>query len=337
MAKYYVYLSDAKANMLYEQMSSVISFEKETRFSAKFGLWSSTEAGGEHSSQSASIVNRYNKVDAIETALKEDGAVGSLFSDKAYISGTSVFGWETTDKISMWGTRLYVREKDELFVVILFGSPHNVVGNHYEGEYRTHSIYPYFLEFAKSALIKANEEEDGYIEDLGQEDISSMKTIGYMPETWELMEGMTYHYTGYEHEFQFLAKVLYRESYTDEYRQANKSFVPGLYHAKKTTYVLATPLYVVLSDSHNDRIERIDNKNYLKANITALKRRYRRPASYEELANTVISELKNVGLRNEAQQLISRIKESLVDAPSDKEAMCIVWQLLEEYVIDNRN
>ena len=191
---------------------------------------------------------------------------------------------ETFD-ITHWGTKIAFYEDDHLYIVTLFGSKENVIGTPYKGEFDSHSIYPAYVSFAK--------------EHFDNEEITT-------PYVWQLMEGINMEYAGELLPYEFVAKVLYRETLSYNYRKKNNHLVATIDPFEKTTYILATPLYVSLPHKVSERIRRIDGKNYVAVNDFSMSLKSRR-GIWKTGKNLAIV-LQNAALLEEASNFQAEIE-----------------------------
>ncbi len=237
MLDYMVYYSKNKINMLYEQIESrTMPTDFKSKIGVNFGVVS-----GEISSNEQHKNNDMGKLNIVLDHLEAEKLIGSIHEYKDYIRGPLLMGWETFD-ITHWGTKISFSVEDHLYIVTLFGSKENIIGTANKGEFSSYSIYPFYVDFAKKHFDSESVEE---------------------PFVWQLMEGINIGYTGEFLPYDFVAKVLYRETLSLDYRVENNNLVATLDPFNKTTYILATPLYVSLPQKVSERIRRIDGKNYV--------------------------------------------------------------------------
>lgn len=236
MFDYIIYYSKNKIDMLFEQLDDGRSENLQGKIGVNLGVIS-----GEVSTSEQSHSNYMSKLKVVLEHLQAENLVGGIREHKDYIQGPLLMGWETFD-ITHWGTKIAFYEEDHLYIVTLFGSKENVIGTPYKGEFDSHSIYPVYVDFAKKHF-----------------DSEKITT----PYVWQLMEGINMEFTGELLPYEFVAKVLYRETLSYDYREKNNHLVATIDPFKKTTYILATPLYVSLPHGISERIRRIDGKNYI--------------------------------------------------------------------------
>lgn len=210
-------------------------------------------------------------------------------------------GWETFD-ITHWGTKIAFHEEDHLYIVTLFGSKENVIGTPYKGEFDSHSIYPDYVNFAKENF------ESNKITDL---------------HVWQLMEGINMNYTSELLPYEFVAKVLYRETLSYSYREKNNHLVSTIDPFEKTTYILATPIYVSLPHSVVERVRRIDGKNYVVIDLSSM--RFKTKRDIWKTSENLIITLENAALLEEADCFRAEIEE-LKENITEQEFIEIVYK-----------
>ena len=236
MFEYMIYYSKNKTEMLYEQICNDASYNTLGRLGFNLGV-----INGEITSTEQLQNNNMYKLNTVLKYLHTKKLVGGIKEHKDYISGPLTMGWETFD-ITHWGTKILFHEENHMYVVTLFGSKDNINGPPYKGTFDSHSIYPYYVKFAK--------------EHFNNDKVSE-------PNLWQLMEGINGEYTGEFLQYEFVAKVLYRETISLEYKMKNNRLVNTIEPMEKTTYILATPLYVCLPHRATEKIRRINGKNYV--------------------------------------------------------------------------
>ena len=277
MFDYIIYCSTTKIDMLYNQLTDEVSEKLQGKFGVNLGVIS-----GEISTSEQIDDNYMRKLAIVLDYLQQENLVGEIRDYKDYIQGPLLMGWETFD-ITHWGTKIAFNRDNHLYIVTLFGSKENVIGTPYKGEFDSHSIYPCYVQFAK--------------EHFNDDEITEANV-------WQLMEGINRQYTGQILSYEFVAKVLYRETLSLDYRAENNHLVSTIDPFEKTTYILATPLYVSLPHKVSEKVRRIDGRNYVAIeNFTKrLSRSFRKTEEYL----TII--LKNAALVEEADNFQMEIK-----------------------------
>lgn len=279
MFDYMVYYSKNKVDMLYEQLTDGALENFQGKLGFNLGV-----VNGEISTSENSYISYISKLRVVLEYLKTENLVGGIKEYKDYIQGPLLMGWETFD-ITHWGTRIVFSNEDHMYIVTLFGSKENVIGVPFEGVFDSNSIYPAYVNFAK--------------ENFNSEKITE-------PYVWQLMEGINREYVGELLPYEFVAKVLYRETLSREYIKKNNHLVSGLETFKKTTYILATPLYVGLPHGLSERIRRIDGKNYIA--IDDFSKELNSKRSICKTGKNLIIILKNMGLVEEAHNFKTEIE-----------------------------
>ena len=101
-------------------------------------------------------------------------------------------------------------------------------------------------------------------------------------------------------------------------------------------YILATPLYVILKDNHDSRVERVDNRNYLRVDMPHLKKEFFSPRTFTRALKEIVFELKNCGLYTEAKEVEDRIKKLYEFENTEEKVMEFAWNIISDYVIDKQ-
>ena len=227
--KYYLYVSTAKLNMLYEQINEAQKKSKKEMVSAKvLGISVSRESSTEE------VVDRDDKLKAVEEELITQNLVGTPEEPKDYFKGTMRMRWGLFDDN---GTRpegeaplVYFGGFDKTIPLIvgLGGSSKHVVGNEGATSTNSRSCTPTIARWLFAGL-----ERDKPPALQGWRDKNS--------EEQELFAGMAaaLHYLRPPtQELEFLAKTLIvGKTYSNKH-------LTGVPEAK---IILGTPLYVVLA------------------------------------------------------------------------------------------
>lgn len=266
--------------MLFEQIEAVTPEKSQGKLGVNLGI-----INGEISCSEKFNDGYIRKLEVVLENLKARKLIGDIKEHKEYIHGPLLMGWETFD-ITHWGTKIAFHEEHHLYIVTLFGSKENVIGTPYKGEFDSHSIYPDYVNFAKENF------ESDEITDL---------------HVWQLMEGINMNYTGELLPYEFVAKVLYRETLSYNYREKNNRLVSTIDPFEKTTYILATPIYVSLPRSVVERVRRIDGKNYVVIDLSSMRLKTKRDIC--KTSENLIITLKNAALLEEADCFRSEIEE----------------------------
>lgn len=268
MLDYLVYYSKSKIDTLYSQIENIIHYENNGQVNVNLGVLKS-----EISMKNEIEYNYINKLNIIISQLEKDRLIGGINEYKDYIKGSLFMGWETYD-ITHWGTKIY--DADHMFIISLFGSKENIKGEPYKGTFDSGSIYPNYIKFAEG-LFDAEKTDEKL--------------------TWNFMEAINNNYDGEYLQYEFVAKVLYNETLSLEYRTENCTSTSIIDPSAYTTYILATPLYVGLPNRICERVRRFDGRNYVV--VENLQKRLKRKG-INNTALYLYNLLYNANLINEA-------------------------------------
>lgn len=216
--KYYIYISDSKVDMLLAQIPHEQKKKIATEFKVDLKLLSaSRRAEAEDES------NRFTRVEAVATFIREYGNVGSVDAPDEYVEGDMLMRWGpylNTSAFSRDDSPLvYFGASTDRTIIGLGGSAKHVIGNTGPSSTHSHSITPMLIGYLKANL------EPGGGEDLpGRMDTEPLWAVSLATEQMK----------GPEQRLEFLAKrLLYGRP-------------PGSNSGQKI--LLATPLYVAMAD-----------------------------------------------------------------------------------------
>lgn len=247
---YYIYVSDSKIDMLYDQNKSIVSEEREHTWAAGFD-WLKRETTCHISER----INRYDKISYLEKQLKKH--TGSIFSPQEYIADSIPLHWLTHD-VTTWGNQIFVPQDNTLYVIVLFGSRHNIIGSTSGLPHYSLSVMP---EYIRSVCELLKEKDNASL--IGCYNKSN--GAGREPAIWEYIHVMaqesilrsTTGNVNSAQKYKFLAKVLHKEILTADYRNTHVTFWPDYLVTPKNSvlkyvYILATPLYVSVDNIMDD-------------------------------------------------------------------------------------
>ena len=326
---YYIYVSDSKIDMLYDQNKSIFSKEKKYTWTTGFD-WLKRETTNHISER----INRYDKISYLEKELKEH--TGSVFSPKEYISDSIPLYW-LIHRVTTWGNQIFVPQDNTLYFIVLFGSPHNIIGSTSGLPHSSLSIMP---EYVRSVCELLKEKDNASLIDCYNKPNGSDKEHAI----WEYIDVMaersihrsTMHNVHRPQQYNFLARVLYKEILTADYRNTHMTFLDG-YLAKpdnnvsKYVYILATPLYVSV-DNVVDDIEIINGIRYIKLDFQMLQRKYRK---INDLIRFIKEQMLSAGLYTESEKFVYKAEEIVCEKGYSAEGITsAVWALIKEYATD---
>ena len=324
---YYIYVSDSKIDMLYDQNKSIVSEGKERTWTTGFD-WLKRETKSHVSER----INRYDKISYLEKELKK--YTGSIISPKEYIADSIPLHWQIHG-VTTWGNQIFVPQDNTLYVIVLFGSPHNIIGSTSGLPHHSLSIMP---EYVRSVCELLREKDNAFLIDRCNKSNGTQKELAI----WEYIHVMaqkSIHWPimGNENsaqKYNFLAKVLYKEILTSDYRNSHVTFRPDYLVAPKKSilkyvYMLATPLYVSV-DNIADDIEIINGMRYIKLDFQMLQKKYKK---INDLIRFVKEKMLSAGL--EIAKFVDEAEEIVYEKGySDDEITAAIWVLIKEYAVD---
>ncbi len=278
MFDYLVYYSKSKINMLFEQLNEPKNGDLRGTIGVNLGVFK-----GELTAAEETQKGDLNKLKEVLDQLQNKNVIGSIQEHKDYIVGPLMMGWET-DTITHWRTKIANTNTSHLYIIDLFGSKKHIIGHYKDEDSYPQSIYPSFIHFAEKYI--------------NSEEISD-------PLTWCYMELINEGIYDCMTTFDFVAKVMYRETLSYQYRKENSPKNSNIEPYDYTTYILATPLYVNMPYKISENIRRIDGKNYLMLADFATKIETN---TINESINYLINALQSFSLLEEAEKFQRDIK-----------------------------
>jgi hypothetical protein len=228
--KYYVYVSETKLEMLYEQIGA--STEQASEASVGFDL---KLVKGELKQSRQLADTKYSRLDRVVAELRESQLVGSLSCMEPYISGEldmvwASFGLQDNSPITFWG---FVNDDIALG---LAGSQHHIIGERRpEGYAHSHS--------GTGEIMRWFARELGDVQSTIQVDVQELLGADQWPLDDDSIAYLTWlaasQIHGSTHRFEFVAKVLHRRRYVEG---TSPNYMANM------NVILATPLYVAQAD-----------------------------------------------------------------------------------------
>jgi hypothetical protein len=216
--KYYIYVSDAKVDMLLPQIPH--EARQRIAFEFKFDL---KLLSASRRSETETDDNRFNRLEAVAAFIREYGNLGTVDAPDEYIEGTLEMNWgpyggEAFDTES---PLIYFGGVTEQTIVGLGGSAKHLIGSNGSSQPHSHSATPFLVHRLIKELGSSLSHEEG---SRPNED----------SDYWSLRaaELATTQMKGPKQQVEFLAKrLLYGKGYS-----------------KKKKILLATPLYVAMAE-----------------------------------------------------------------------------------------
>lgn len=346
--KYFVYRSDSKINMLYEQYSSKVSEETETR--CEVGV---TPIKGERVIHTKNEVTQYDKVSMLERVLHKE--TGTIFNPNKFIVG-EVSRCCTVNDVAIWADTF--AENGAAYIVVLFGSRYNLLGNEQGGYDFSRSRVPDFID----TFIRYDKELE-----LRQGIIASRKpNVESSCPLWEMIEKVVHicrygDNPGREVQFcqkhTFFATVLHSEIIDKQYREDHLSTLKnhgeedrldykltikdfpvvasGEPSISKYVYILASPIYVA-TEMYNPNVVIFNGSPRIVMNIEKVLKRNKKINNVLKTVKIVIKQLQDAGLRAEAEALEGQAREFIDQMKGEPANMSNgLLEIIQDYVIDS--
>jgi len=217
--KYYVYISDAKVDMLLAQIPHDTKQRLATEFRFDLKLLSASRK-----TETEPEDNRFTRLEAVVTFIREYGNLGTVDEPDDFVEDTLEMRWGPYGEDEEKETLIYFGGVTDRTIVGLGGSMKHVIGSSGATYAHSHSATPTLLRRLKREL-KFDEQAVRSPDDLGDTEVS---------DDWSLraVELATTEVEGPKQRLEFIAKRL----------------LFGRGYSKKKKVLLATPLYVAMLD-----------------------------------------------------------------------------------------
>lgn len=250
---YYIYLSENKIDMLYDQINDVT--EVEDLYGGGFSLFG---ASGERSQLQRKKKNLFKKLQTVRDQLKKENNIGSFTEGKEYFEVTTEsHSFLLRDGIVMWICHVYEEEHKTLYKIVAYGSPKNLI-SHDESYTRGGSSMHAFYTLTRRILQELFNTKDVCFESVNFEHGRGImhqfsdKSIDQMT-IEEMVDGLFW--WGEQHQMsiqgmyggcKMLLKGDYRSSYMLPKEDATYITYPLNKSDKieKVVYIIGSPLYV---------------------------------------------------------------------------------------------
>ena len=215
--KYYVYISDAKVDMLLAQIPHDAKQRFATEFKFDLKLLSASRK-----TETEAEDNRYTRLDAVVTFIREYGNLGTVDEPNEYVEGSLDMRWGPYGEDDEKGSLIYFGGVTERTIVGLGGSMKHVIGNSGQTNAHSHSFTP--------MLVRSLERDLNFDERRQQAPRQDDEIDGTGIRALQAVELATTEIEGPTQPLEFMAKrLLYGRGYS-----------------KKRKVFLGTPLYVAL-------------------------------------------------------------------------------------------
>lgn len=256
--KYYVYISQSKIDLLYDQITSQ---KKDTivKGGINIGILSvETEFNSNPS--------LYDKLDIVVKAIPD---ISDMYSDADYIQGTLAMGWNARNRLNQRSNATYwIGESLDtdgiLNKILLIGSQHHIIGNEKSDDYCYSTSYidaffndienrinfntlEYTPKFGESEIESENDKDIVKMIKSRNFSISDMKWTINHPYLADFIDEFSEWHSGIFQEYEFLAKLFHSEIKIDD-------------SGHMIRYAIASPIYVAISTQINKRVI-LDGKN----------------------------------------------------------------------------
>jgi hypothetical protein len=229
LMKYYIYISDAKVDMLFPQVPHEIKKKVALEFKMDLKLLSASRK-----TETETEDNRIARLETVADFIRQFGKVGSVDQPDEYIDDCMTLKWG--DYAAGWDEKspvVYFGGETDRTIVGLGGSSKHIIGSQGETSSHSHSATPFLIKFLAEELGLQGSKKLKQAE----EDIKYLGDGRFSPIT--AVELATLQMNGPEQRLEFLAKKLMYgpvQRYDDEPEYRDKHVL------------LATPLYMALAD-----------------------------------------------------------------------------------------
>jgi len=227
--KFYVYISDAKVDMLLPQ----VPHDVKKKVAMEFGI-DLKVLTAKRITEVESEENRISRLETVVKFIQESGNVGTVDKPAQYIEGTLPMRWGPYDTLgNAKPSFAYFGGETDKTVLGLGGSLHHVMGNvgTSDPSYPSASVAPFLLSYLGKELAAGPSESKGE------------ETSGAQAHSDEELAGLAVHLAtrgmkGPLQRLEFLAKRLFQAPIPRPERDSH----PEMH------VLLATPLYVAMAD-----------------------------------------------------------------------------------------
>lgn len=228
--KYYVYISDAKVDMLYPQIPKSVLKKIASSLNIDLKLFGAELSVGIKNNQSDET--RYAKARIVSEYIEKNLDVGTIDAPSTYFRGTLPMKWgPPSENKSVVGSRdmVYFGGFTKHTILGLAGSMGHVISSDKGSTFiigvsHLHALFNILAsEPQKPISVLPDTEESYYID---------MAFLGVMRQTWEMR--------GPKQQVEFLAKTLLQGPLAYPFHSS--------YEATQSYVVLGTPIYVAIAD-----------------------------------------------------------------------------------------
>jgi hypothetical protein len=245
--KYYIYLSDAKLDMLYPQIPKSLLKRIASELNINLKLLGAELTAGIKGEQSEET--RYSKVRMVSKYIDENLHLGTVDSPGAYFKGTLPMKWGLLPGDNFYTNTsetgvVYFGGFSDQTIVGLGGAAHHMIGNDKgltQGAF-SYSQLPYLLEALGFESVVRNEYLSEWEADRrkwGEKEVEEWHDSGALA----VVQATTEKMRGPEQRLEFLAKTLLQGPLRNLI--SSKTGKPLRY--KQNYVVLGTPIYVALA------------------------------------------------------------------------------------------
>jgi hypothetical protein len=228
--KYYIYISDAKVDMLYPQIPKPILKKIASSLSIDLKLFGAEVSVGAKSNQADEI--RYAKVKIVAEYIEKHLDVGTVDAPSTYFKGTLPMKWGPpfeNEEVAGSGDMVYFGGFTQRTILGLAGSMGHVIsgnkGSTFEmGVSHLYALFTILASDPQKPISDLPDTEDNYYID--------QAFLGVQRQTWKMR--------GPKQQLEFLAKTLLQGPLAYPFHPSFK--------ATQSYVVLGTPIYVALAD-----------------------------------------------------------------------------------------
>jgi hypothetical protein len=246
--KYYVYISDAKVDMLYSQIPKKMLDKIAVELGINLGIFSLTAKGKGNQEETC-----YEKLKVVVNYIENNMDVGTIDQPKTYFKGSLPMRWGPLwrDGHEEGKNLIYFGAETAETIVGLGGSEYHIIGNQKgESSPRTFMSLPPFMEWALRKELDMSLITQRHNDDFNERNLEA--------NIFSCVVGATRSMKGAPQHLEFLAKRLREgsdEAYKPEFLGKPIYFMkngepvePSEEYEKSYHVVLGSPLYVAMVD-----------------------------------------------------------------------------------------
>jgi len=238
--KYYLYISDAKIDMLFPQVPHQIKKKTASEFKLDLKLFSASRK-----SETETEVSNIARLEAVVEFIREFGNLGTLDEPDEYVADTLPMRWGNYAGFPKESSVVYFGGQTEKTIVGLGGSMKHLIGSSKEGDSapHSHSATPFLMEYLLKELDLPSSDPEL------ERDLHFYRSQGQEFAVLDAVYLATTQMRGLVQNVEFLAKRLASgpSQIAESILRSPVLPVSGRL-SEATNALLATPLYIAMAD-----------------------------------------------------------------------------------------